>query len=165
MLVVMPLKDERESKGKNPPRSALMMECFEPAANAEQMLARLEVIGRHATSALYNAAEHRRIPFRFIWLPLAALQEGLGGKTKAIITSVGIGLVAPGAGHDLRALSRSRWTPRASCFPRTQLRVIPRPMDASRRPSTPLKSGTMSRKGTIAFHALRQGAGRSDHAA
>jgi hypothetical protein len=94
MLVIMPLKDERESKGKNPPRSALMMECFEPAVNSEQMLARLEVIGRHATSALYNSAEHRRIPFRFIWLPLATLQEGLGGKTKAIMTAVAVALIA-----------------------------------------------------------------------
>jgi hypothetical protein len=93
MLVVMPLKDERESKSKNPPRSALMMECFEPAANAEQMLARLEVIGRHATPALYNAAEHYRMPFRFIWLPLATVQEGLGGKTKAIVSLIGIALV------------------------------------------------------------------------
>jgi len=94
MLVLMPLKDEREAKSTNPPRSAMMMECFDPAANPEQMLARLEVICRHSTSALYNAAEHRRIPMRFIWLPLAALQEGLGGKTKAIIAAVGVGLAA-----------------------------------------------------------------------
>ena len=61
-----------------------MMECFEPAANAEQMLARLEVIGRHATSALYNAAEHRRIPMRFIWLPLAAIL--VGEHTDVLVT-------------------------------------------------------------------------------
>ena len=71
-----------------------MMECFEPNASAEQLLARMEIIGHHATSALYNAVEHRRIPFRFIWMPLAKVQEGLGGKTKAIVAGIGAGLVA-----------------------------------------------------------------------
>jgi hypothetical protein len=94
LLVVLPLKDEREEKKKRPPRSAVMMECFEPTAAPEQMLARLEVVGRHATSALYNAAEHRRIPMRFIWGPLAYVQDGLGGKARAIITLVGLFLVA-----------------------------------------------------------------------
>jgi hypothetical protein len=41
-------------------------------------------VGRHATSALYNAVEHRRIPMRFIWMPIAKVQEGLGGKARAI---------------------------------------------------------------------------------
>jgi hypothetical protein len=94
LLVVLPLKDDREEKSKRPPRSALMMECFEPNAAPEQLLARLEVVGRHATSALYNAAEHRRIPMRFIWGPLAHIQDGLGGKARAIITLVGLALVA-----------------------------------------------------------------------
>jgi hypothetical protein len=91
LLVVLPLKDEREGtddKKKKPARSALMMECFEPAASPEQLFARLEVIARHATTALYNAVEHRRIPMRFIWMPLAKLQEGLGGKAKAIALGI-----------------------------------------------------------------------------
>src|SRR5205807_5684567 len=29
LLVVMPLRDEREAESKKPPRSAIMMECFE----------------------------------------------------------------------------------------------------------------------------------------
>jgi hypothetical protein len=93
LLVVLPLKDERESESKKPPRSAIMMECFEPAASPEQLVARLEVVGRHATSALYNAAEHRRIPMRFLWAPLAKVQDGLGGKARAIVTLIGVGLV------------------------------------------------------------------------
>lgn len=84
LLVVMPLVDEREKEKKGPVRSAVMMESFETAENPEQAVARLEVIGRHATSALYNSAEYRRIPMRFLWLPLAKLQEGLGGKARAI---------------------------------------------------------------------------------
>jgi hypothetical protein len=94
LLVVLPLKDERESESKKPPRSALMMECFEPNAAPEQLFARLEVIGRHATPALYNAVEHRRIPFRWVWMPLAKIQEGLGGKAKAITLLICAGVVA-----------------------------------------------------------------------
>jgi len=66
----------------------MMMECFEPPVSPEQLYARLEVIARHATTALYNAVEHRRIPMRFIWMPLAKLQEGLGGKAKAITLGI-----------------------------------------------------------------------------
>jgi hypothetical protein len=92
LLVVLPLRDEREADNKKPPRSALMMECFDPAQSPEQLVARLEVVGRHATSALYNAAEHRRIPMRFIWQPIAKVQEGLGGKARVIIMGIAAGL-------------------------------------------------------------------------
>jgi hypothetical protein len=88
LLVVLPLRDEREEKSKKPPRSALMMESFDPALAPDQLIARLEVVGKHATSALYNAAEYRRIPMRFLWLPLAKLQDGVGGKARAITLSV-----------------------------------------------------------------------------
>jgi hypothetical protein len=92
LLVIMPLHDEREGDEKEgkrkPPRSALVMESFEPPAASEQMIARLEVVGRHSASALYNAVEHKRIPLRFLWRPIAIVQEGLGGKTRAIVYSV-----------------------------------------------------------------------------
>jgi hypothetical protein len=93
ILVVMPLADEREKDRKKLARSALMMESFETTLLPEQLLARLDVVGRHATSALYNAQEYRRIPMRFLWLPLAYVQDGLGGKAKAITTAVLTGLV------------------------------------------------------------------------
>lgn len=93
LLVVQPLYDERDIKNKTKARSSLMLECFEAPANTEQQFARLEVITRHAAPALYNAAEHRRIPLRFLWLPLAKLQDGLGGKTQAIITASAVALV------------------------------------------------------------------------
>src|SRR5262249_41668626 len=51
--------------------------------------ARLEVVARHAVSALYNSAEWKRIPGRWIWRPLAAVQEGLGGKAKFWLTFIG----------------------------------------------------------------------------
>ncbi|MFO0845117.1 MAG: hypothetical protein U0797_22475 [Gemmataceae bacterium] len=89
LLVIMPLTDDREGDGKDkpklPPRSALVMECFETPADQQQVLARLDIIAKHSSSALFNAVEHRRIPMRFLWAPLAKLQEGLGGKTKSIV--------------------------------------------------------------------------------
>jgi hypothetical protein len=60
------------------------MEAFEAPPDPQQLTARLEVVGRHASSALYNAVEHQRIPMRFLWKPLAKLQDGLGGKGKTI---------------------------------------------------------------------------------
>ena len=50
-LVVQPLQDDREEDSTKPRRSALVMECFDPAATAEQLVARLDVVGRHAASA------------------------------------------------------------------------------------------------------------------
>src|SRR5207245_5051884 len=90
----MPLRDTREEDSQKPPRSALVMECFEPSENQEQLLARRERVGKHAAPALYNAVEHRRIPFRFLWMPLAAIQDGLGGKARAIMIAILAGLVA-----------------------------------------------------------------------
>jgi len=92
LLVVLPLHDTREEDSKKSPRSALVMECFEPSEAQEQLIARLEIVGKHAAPALYNAVEHKRIPFRFVWMPLAAVQEGLGGKARAIIISILVGL-------------------------------------------------------------------------
>jgi hypothetical protein len=88
LLAVVPLRDERETNTNKRPRSTLLMECFEPAAAPDQLLARLDVIGQHGTTALYNAVEYRRIPFRFVWKPMATLQEGLGGKARVIAASV-----------------------------------------------------------------------------
>jgi hypothetical protein len=88
LLVVQPLRDERQKDIPGPARAALVMECFETPDQTEPLISRLEVVGRHATSALYNAVELRRIPLGWIWKPVAKVQEGLGGKVKAIITLV-----------------------------------------------------------------------------
>jgi hypothetical protein len=98
LLVVLPLRPplapEDRDKGKEPkpPRSALIMECFEAPPDASQQTARLDVIGQHAVSALGNALDHQRIPMRFVWEPIAKLQEGLGGKAMAITTTVLVAL-------------------------------------------------------------------------
>ena len=94
LVVVQPLKDERDEDAHKKPRSALMMECFEPKATPEILIGKLDVVSRHCCTALYNSAEHHRIPMRFLWMPLAYLQDGLGGKAKAITTAVLVGVAA-----------------------------------------------------------------------
>ncbi len=93
LLAVMPLKDDRDKDTTRQPRAAIIMESFEPEAAPEQLIARMEVVGRHATAALYNSVEHKRIPMRFLWMPLAHVQEGLGGKARAIIYSISAAVV------------------------------------------------------------------------
>ena len=93
LLVIQPLRDEREEKTNLPIRSAIIMECFDPPTDAQQLVARLDVVGRHCTSALYNAIEHRRIPMRWLWLPIVKFQEGLGGQKKAIMAAASAGVV------------------------------------------------------------------------
>ncbi|MFN4258699.1 MAG: hypothetical protein ACK4RK_05345 [Gemmataceae bacterium] len=99
LLVILPLRDERELDKDNPKkklpsvRSVMMMECFEPPPAAEPMIARLEVIGRHAASAMFNALEHKRIPLRMLWKPIMKVQDGLGGKARAITISIVVGLL------------------------------------------------------------------------
>jgi hypothetical protein len=88
LLVLTPLRDERQKDVAGPARSALLMENFETPENTEPLIARMEVVGRHATSALYNSVEMRRIPLGWIWRPVAMIQQGLGGKTKAIVSAV-----------------------------------------------------------------------------
>jgi hypothetical protein len=94
LLVIQPLKDEREGKDTRRSRAVLVAECFEPPVDPQPLMGRLEVVARHATSALYNAVEHRRIPMRFLWMPMAKVQEGLGGKARAIWMLVCVGLTA-----------------------------------------------------------------------
>lgn len=94
MLCLIPLKDEREKESTKPARSALLMECFDPADEPQQLVSRLDIVGKHASSALYNAVEYKRIPMRFLWLPLAKVQEGLGGKARAILFLILAALVA-----------------------------------------------------------------------
>jgi hypothetical protein len=93
LLVVQPLRDERQKDKPGPARSALVMESFETQDNVEPLISRMDVVSRHATSALYNAVELHRIPLGWLWKPMAAIQAGLGGKTKAIIALIVVAVV------------------------------------------------------------------------
>ena len=110
-----------EMKSKRPPRAALMMECFDPPAEPQQHLARLDVVAKHATSALYNAVEHRRIPLRWLWMPLARLQEGLGGRTSAIVMACCVALTLIIAilclvPYPLKVESNGKLLPQTRCY-------------------------------------------------
>jgi len=83
LLVVQPLRDEAKSRGADATplaraRFALVLENFEPAQAADAQITRLEVVARHARSALNNAGTYRRIPCRWLWRPLGALRDCLG---------------------------------------------------------------------------------------
>jgi hypothetical protein len=89
LLVLTPLRDEREAiktQEKEPKpgaaRSALLLESFEPPELIDPMIQRFDIVANHAASALYNAAEMKRIPFRILWRPLMALQGAAGGKRR-----------------------------------------------------------------------------------
>ncbi|MEO2091555.1 MAG: hypothetical protein ABGY75_19030, partial [Gemmataceae bacterium] len=96
LLVVAPVRDEREKDADKPARSALMMEVFNPPDQTDPLIERLEVVGKHAAPALYNAAELKRIPFKPLWWPVVKLQDGLGGKTKlyTLLAIAGVLLLA-----------------------------------------------------------------------
>jgi len=93
LLVVAPIRDEREKDSDKPARSAVLMEVFNPPEQTEAIIQRLDVVGKHAAPALYNAAEMKRIPFKPLWWPVVKLQDGLGGKTKLYGALIAAGLV------------------------------------------------------------------------
>lgn len=88
LLVVQPCRDEREKDATKPARAVLVMECFNPPEQTEPLMQRFDVVAKHAAPALYNAAELKRVPLKFLWWPVAKLQEGLGGKRRFVAASI-----------------------------------------------------------------------------
>ncbi len=131
LLLVTPLRDERETDKSRPCRSALMMECFETAGSVEQLSNRLEVVSRHAAPAMYNAAEHRRIPLRWALMPLARIKDGLRGRrlamTLAILAAIALVMatlvLTP---YELRMDARGQLTPkdRQTVYPPVEGKII-----------------------------------------
>jgi hypothetical protein len=99
LLIVQPIRDEREKDNHKPARSVLVLESFNPPEQTDPLVQKLEVIGKHAAPALYNAAELKRVPLKFLWWPLAKVQEGIGGKSRfymiagAVLLAILIGLM------------------------------------------------------------------------
>lgn len=79
LLLITPLRDERENKDR-PTRSAMMVECFEPNFTSEAIMARSDVLVKHAAPAMYNTLEHHRIPFRWFLQPIADIRDTLRGR-------------------------------------------------------------------------------------
>ena len=80
LLIVVPLRDAREENARLPCSSALMVEAFEPSLTPDQLDQRLEIVAGHATSALYNAVQYRRMPLRTVSRLVGRLQERFRGR-------------------------------------------------------------------------------------
>jgi hypothetical protein len=94
LLVVAPIRDEREKDDSKPARSVLLLESFNPPENVEPLIQRLEIVGKHAAPALYNAAEMKSIPLKWCWWPVKKVQDGLGGRGRLITFGVIAALLA-----------------------------------------------------------------------
>jgi hypothetical protein len=97
LLVVLPVREPREADACRPPRTALLAECFGPGVSADQLIGRLEAIARPAATALYNAAEFRGIPLRWLWRPLGWLREGMGGAARVGLAAAVVAVAAVAA--------------------------------------------------------------------
>jgi hypothetical protein len=88
LLVLVPVRDEREKPKEGtkevakPVRSAILMEMFDPPELTAPLEQKLDVIAAHSATALYNAAEMKRVPLKPLWWPLMKVQQGLGGKAR-----------------------------------------------------------------------------------
>ena len=88
LLVLVPVRDEREKPKEGskeaikPVRSAILMEMFDPPEQTGPLEQKLDVIAAHSATALYNAAEMKRVPLKPLWWPLMRVQQGLGGKAR-----------------------------------------------------------------------------------
>lgn len=94
LLVVQPIRDEREKDQGKAARSILVLESFNPPEDATPLTQRLDLVAKHAAPALYNAAELKRVPLKFLWWPIAKVQEGLGGKGRFYATAAVVALLA-----------------------------------------------------------------------
>jgi hypothetical protein len=115
VLVVLPLIDGRA--GSRDQQSVLLMESFEPSQSSEELIARLQVVGRHAARALYNAHEYARIPFRRLWVFLikarivACLAGVLVAALLAVLSWAPSALKLDAEGHLLPAERRWLYSP------------------------------------------------------
>jgi hypothetical protein len=88
LLTLIPIRDEREKPKEGSKdalkavRSAVLMEVFDPPEQTALIEQKLEVIAAHSATALYNAAEMKRVPLKPLWWPLMQVQQGLGGKAR-----------------------------------------------------------------------------------
>jgi hypothetical protein len=88
LLVLVPIRDEREKVKEGskevakPVRSAVLLEMFDPPEATGPLEQKLDVVAAHSATALYNAAEMKRVPLKPLWWPLMKVQQGLGGKAR-----------------------------------------------------------------------------------
>lgn len=89
LVAVVPLTDQREFGLKGKAKGAIIAEMIEDAAEPEEMGARVEVVARHGSLAIYNALEHQRVFLLPVWRVVGNATQTLGHSTlsKAAIFS------------------------------------------------------------------------------
>lgn len=87
LLIVVPV-------GKHAECFALVMECFDGDAAPPQAVERLEALGRHAGTALANAAQFERVPLHTLWAGLGRRRRGRTAFRIALLAGALSGLVA-----------------------------------------------------------------------
>lgn len=94
-LIVQPLRDAREASGQ-PGGAALLVETFGKGASAEQVQGALEMVVPHATTALYNAAAMRRLPFQWLTRLGSAVQDSvqLSGLKTVLLAGLVAGVIS-----------------------------------------------------------------------
>lgn len=80
VLIVVPLRDERDKGPDEPCRAALAAESFTPSASAETLEGKLDVVVRHAAPALHNALEYRRAAAGWLTRSRERLRRWTRGK-------------------------------------------------------------------------------------
>src|SRR5207245_3693767 len=80
-LLVIPLVDPREKVHKRSCTWALFVESFESILGMEQRQAALDLLNPHASSALYNAGQFRRLPLRPFVMGLARIGDVLRARS------------------------------------------------------------------------------------
>lgn len=83
LLILNPLRDERETDKDRPCRGGMLIECFEPSFTADQLWAKADIISKHSAPAFFNALEHHRVPLRWALMPIANVRDTLRGQRLA----------------------------------------------------------------------------------
>lgn len=87
ILVAVPLVDNREFGVQGRATAAVIVEMIEDNAEPEEMGARVEVVTRHGSSAIYNALENHRVFLLPLWRAVGNSTQWLGasGMPKVVI--------------------------------------------------------------------------------
>ncbi len=86
-LVIVPVGNKSEP-------FALVLENFDTETAPEPAIERLEILGRHASSALVNAAQFERVPLHRLWPRLGRLQRGKTALRVGALSGVAAALLA-----------------------------------------------------------------------
>lgn len=94
LVAVVPIDDQREFGEKGKQKAALIVEMIEDATEPPDLGARIDVVSRHGSIALYNALEHDRVFLLPLWKTIGRRTHLLGANTASKATLAGILIAA-----------------------------------------------------------------------